>query len=70
MLGGVSTQFKEHPKDSFERVWQSLFKIYKQMLLVLRGYDFKVEHTGTAEMQRTGSSGNLPKLTELLMTGR
>ncbi|CAM9214090.1 unnamed protein product, partial [Choristocarpus tenellus] len=44
--GGKST-YRAYSAVSLERVWQSLFKRYNQVLKVLGGNYFEVQHTGT-----------------------
>ena len=50
----VERLFDEKDKKMLERVWQSLFKRYNQVLGALGGRDFKVEHTGTEKRQKKG----------------
>ena len=41
--------------DTFERVWQSLFKVYNQTLRQMGDTDFSVEHTGVRVRQMAGT---------------
>ena len=41
--------------DTLERVWQSLFKVYKQTLRQMGDNDFSVEHTGVRVRQMAGT---------------
>ena len=45
----------EHDGDTLERVWQSLFKVYKQTLRQMGDNDFSVEHTGVRVRQMVGT---------------
>ena len=45
----------EYDGDTLERVWQSLFKVYKQTLRQMGDNDFSVEHTGVRVRQMVGT---------------
>lgn len=40
--------------DTLERVWQSVFKTYNQVLGTLEGKRFNIEHTRTRKRQSEG----------------
>ena len=45
----------EYDGDTLERVWQSLFKVYKQTLRQMGDNDFSEEHTGVRVRQMVGT---------------
>ena len=51
----IFDEYEEYDGDMFERVWQSLFKVYNQTLRKLGDNDFSVEHTGVRKRQREGT---------------
>ena len=63
----VETIFEQYAKydgDTLERVWQSLFKVYNQILRKLGDNDFSVEHTGLRVRQRAGTLERVVKYDE------
>ncbi|CAM9703493.1 unnamed protein product [Choristocarpus tenellus] len=53
MAAGVRTLFDEYPAETLERVWQSLFSRYNQVLAALRGNNFELEHKGAGKSGST-----------------
>ena len=58
LVEGVQRLFGAYDSATLERVWQSLFQRYNQVLAGLGRNDFEVEHTKARKRQR---EGNLPK---------
>lgn len=54
MVGGIKRLYDGYDQETHERVWQSLFKMYIQVLRTLRGHDFEMEHAGTVKRQKGG----------------
>ena len=51
----VFQHYEEYDSATLERVWQSLFKVYKQTLCKMGDNDFSVEHTGVTARQKAGT---------------
>lgn len=51
MIAGIRKPFDEYDNESLERVWQSLFKRYNQVVKALVGNDFEVVHGGIRKLQ-------------------
>lgn len=54
LVWGVASVFHTYDVDTLERVCQSLFKIYSQVLRPLGGNDFEVGHIVTKKRQQEG----------------
>lgn len=48
MVEGARVIFAEYDSEVLERVWQSIFKIYSQVLRIRSGNEFEVKHIVTA----------------------
>ena len=55
MVETIFQQYEEYDSATFERVWQSLFKVYNQTLRKMGDNDFSVEHTGVTARQKAGA---------------
>ena len=51
----IFQQYEEYDSATFERVWQSLFKVYNQTLRKMGDNDCSVEHTGVTARQKAGT---------------
>ena len=51
----IFQQYEEYDSATLERVWQSLFTVYKQTLRKMGDNDFSVEHTGVTARQQAGT---------------
>lgn len=52
----IRTMLAKYDSERFERMLQSLFKRYCQVLRVQGGNEFEVEHRGTAKGKKRGGN--------------
>ena len=57
----VFQHYEEYDSATLERVWQRLFKVYKQTLCKMGDNDFSVEHTGVTARQKAGTLERMVK---------
>ena len=50
----IFQQYEEYDSPTLERVWQSLFKVYRHYVK-MDDNDFSVEHTGVTARQKAGT---------------
>lgn len=57
--------FAEHDAETLQRVWQSLFKRYKQVLRARGSNDFEVKRTETAQGQKRGRGQGMATMVKI-----